>query len=106
MPVASRTNKQTPIAATRAAARYAHDLNAHAIDQNAGKIVKIDGTIGGRATCAIVKSQKSEFFSRPLLQKSLKRAALNCVFLVVCWIDRWPSQSWMRRVSWPALASA
>jgi hypothetical protein len=34
----------------------------------------------------------------------LNGAALNCVYLVVCWIDRWPSRSWMRRVSCPALA--
>jgi hypothetical protein len=27
------------------------------------------------------------------LQKSFNGAALNCVYLVVRWIDRWPSQS-------------
>jgi hypothetical protein len=26
-------------------------------------------------------------------QKSLNGAALNCVYLVVCWIDQWQSQS-------------
>jgi hypothetical protein len=31
--------------------------------------------------------------SRRIFQKSLNGVALNCVWHVVCWIDRWPSQS-------------
>jgi hypothetical protein len=39
-------------------------------------------------------------------QKSLKRVVLNSVYLTVCWIERCPSQSWIARVSAPALAKA
>ena len=38
-------------------------------------------------------------------QKSLKRVGLRAVYLVVCVIDTWPSQSWIARVSMPSLAS-
>lgn len=65
MPTATRTNKQSPIAATRATACYAHDLYAHAIDLNAGKIVKINRTIGGRATRANWNSLASESGESP-----------------------------------------
>jgi hypothetical protein len=39
-------------------------------------------------------------------QKSLKRVVLNSVYFTVCWIERCPSQSWIARVSAPALAKA
>jgi len=39
-------------------------------------------------------------------QKSLNRVGASSVYRTVCWIDRWPSQSWIALVSWPAFASA
>jgi hypothetical protein len=35
--------------------------------------------------------KRANFREAAYLQKSLNGAALNCVYLVVYWIDRWPS---------------
>jgi hypothetical protein len=62
-------------------------------------IFKIDQP-GAKRVAAPRRDFHARRFNPPYLQKSLNGAALNCAYLVVCWIDRWPSQSWMRRVSW------
>jgi hypothetical protein len=63
-----------------------------------------------RSWLQINRLQKNDALARAAFavaiaeKPAMNCAALNCVYLVVCWIDRWPSQSWMRRVSCPALA--
>jgi hypothetical protein len=71
--------------------------------------------LGQRLACGALKRLKRD---RPDLaakvgagapsdqrQKSLNRVVLSAVYLVVCVIETWPSQSWIALVSIPSFAS-
>jgi hypothetical protein len=97
-PAARRANEPHTLDAER---RVPGQLDERSVDRDAVAFpANLERMARARATQAIVESLASEWAESPPFylfvryrQKSLNGAALNCVYLVVCWIDRWPSQS-------------